>query len=177
MPPENFRPAGLFCRGGASTPPLLAHRCNSYHYSNCNMRRLEAKPPRQLNDSLWRSTRNSAEMGTNDVGTWIVPLRVVEDIEEISPDFKLQALSVKGSSFREREIQVGASRPPEEVPWQRSVSPEVGTVHGLIIGRKPSCGRGRTKNGGIDRILVRAEACWVEVEITCVCCCWVARRG
>ena len=132
------------------------------------MCRLEAKPRRQLNDSLRRSTRNLAEVGTNYVGTGIVPLRVVEDVEEISPDFKLQALSVKGSNLCEGEIQVRPSRPAEEVTWQCPVSPEARTVNGLIVGRKGACGRRCAKYGGIALILIRAEACRIEVEIACI---------
>ena len=104
-------------------------------------------------------------MGTNDVATGIVPLRMVEDVEEISPDFKLQALSVKGRNFRQGKIQVGASWAAEEVPRQGPVSPEVRTVDGLIVSRKRSCGRRRAKYGRIALILVRAEAIGVEVEI------------
>ncbi len=82
---------------------------------------LKRQPNRELYDARISGARDLAEERAVDVRTRIREFRMIEDIEKLRPEFRVQPLGVNGCRLRNCKIEVRASRPSECVPGNTSV--------------------------------------------------------
>ncbi len=81
---------------------------------------------------------------------------MVEDVEELRPEFGFHPLTDNRGCFGNREVKVGAARPPEKVPRQRAIG-----AHGRIGHcRRASCVKAGI--GEVGRVKIKIPAAIVE---------------
>src|ERR1035438_1950609 len=80
--------------------------------------RLESQAESELYDARIAGGRDLPEQGRSDVQARVVELRVIQHIEEIGAQFRLQALAPERCNLGDCQVDVGARRSAKRVAAQ-----------------------------------------------------------